>query len=130
MHVAPTDGDISELRQSYSDVGNDAGKPHERSLCYFSDALFTGAELIAALQDAIRGVYHKFDPAVTVSLLVREYDDVALFQPAREVTVTIYVHSKNSKPLPMPSSEIAELLKVDELDYVNASNTILRLRWN
>ncbi|MGZ4932203.1 MAG: hypothetical protein ACXVIE_06705 [Halobacteriota archaeon] len=74
--------------------------------------------------------YHAFDPAFKIPLLVGEYDGVRLFQPAREGSATIYVHSKNSEPLPMPTSETEELLKVDEIDYINASNTIIRFWWS
>ncbi|MGZ4939406.1 MAG: hypothetical protein ACXV4Z_02820 [Halobacteriota archaeon] len=129
LHVTPTADDIQELRQSYSDTKNSADERKGRSLCYFSDALFNGAELMAALIDAMPEGYSEFDPAVTVPLLVREYEDVALFQPARETSVSIYVHSNNEDPLPMPTPETEKHLKADELDYVNASNTIIRFWW-
>jgi len=69
---------------------------------------------------------HAFDPAFTIPLLVGEYNGVALFQPAREGIATIYVRSNNSEQLLMPTPETEELLKVDEIDYINASDTIIR----
>ncbi len=129
LHVDPNDEDIHELKQSYSDTENGADERQGRSLCYFSDALFSGPALIAALDDAIPGGYHEFDPAVTAPLLVDEYANAALFQPAREVSVAIYVHSTSGEPLPMPIPETETRLKIDELDYVNASNTIIRMWW-
>ncbi len=129
LHTPPNSDDINELKQAYSDTENGSDAKKGRSLCYFSDALFSGAELMAALQEAIPHGYHEFDPTSTVPLLLDQYNDKALFQPSREVSVAIYVHAKGSEPLPTPAPETEEMLKLDELDYVNASNTIIRIRW-
>ncbi len=129
LHIPPNDDDLKELKQAYSDLTN-VGEGSRRSLCYFSDALFSGSELMAAFQDVMSRAYHDFDPDFTTLLLVEEYEKEALFQPARERSISIYLHAKKSEPLPMPTPETEELLRVSELDYINASNTIIRMWWD
>ena len=98
LHTPPTEADYDELYQAYCDSDGEyeegSGK---RSLFYYSDALFTGEELLKGFSKALaygnKGEWHynTFDED-TLYEVIRVFGDGPIYQPARAYSVEILVH--------------------------------------
>jgi hypothetical protein len=118
LHKEPTTKDFKEIRQAYADCDFDHYDYEKggRALQFHSDALFTGKELRKAFKivtgEAGDDGYNEFD------------SEAAVYQPAREYSVAIYVHLG-----------IDQYVNLDELEATKAyeirlDGRVVRLWWD
>ena len=90
--------------EAYADSENVADIRSGRSTLFCSDALYDAVALKAIMRQVIPDGYNEFDPFFAVKGLVAEYDGVDVrYQPAREESVCMHVHSMTGEPLRLPS---------------------------
>ena len=131
LRLFPTWRDRRELFEAYADSENAADIRLGHTVVFHSDVLYDAAALMAIMPRVIPEGYNEFDPRFTVKGLIAEYDGVdARYQPAREGSVCMYVHSMTGEPLRLPSPVTIDVLKIDEWSLINDSQTVVRLWWD
>ncbi len=135
----PSESDINEFKEAYADASPDynwddltANNPR-RALVWWSNTFYTGEQLKETVPQVISS-YNAFDSVETIQTLLQFYPD-ALFLPARESSVCVYVFSADGQPLRQLSEQEVSTLKARECDFwerervVDHPSPILRLQW-
>jgi len=131
LRLFPTWRDRRELFEAYADSENVADIRLGHGISFYSDVLYDAAALMAIVPQVIPEGYNEFDPHLAVKGLVAEYDGVDVrYQPAREGSVCMYVHSMTDTPLRLPGPVTIDVLKIDEWSFINDTQTVVRLWWD
>jgi hypothetical protein len=126
LHVKPTKKDFVEFYGAYSDCDFDRydHKKGGRALQYHADALFTADELREAFKLVTdTGGYNEFDE-VALEAVIKVFGDEAVYQPAREYSVCIYVHLG-------PHQHVwFDNLTAAKADEISLKDNVVRLWWD
>jgi hypothetical protein len=113
LHSPPTEADMQELVGAYTEK--------TRALLYWSDALFNGEQLKVGFKwalsaDGFEPTYNEFGPDAIDALIEAFGVEIPVYQPSREFSVSIYVHTDKH---PYSLKKLEKITKADEVSFEN-----------